>query len=104
MVLYNVTVNIDASVKDEWLEWMRTVHIPEVMGTGCFVESRILRVEGEEQGGLTYAIAYLSPSVEQYEKYQEKFAPGLQREHSERYQGKFAAFRTILHVVEEFKE
>ncbi|MEO8448027.1 MAG: DUF4286 family protein, partial [bacterium] len=28
MILYNVTVNVDDSVHDEWLEWMKTIHIP----------------------------------------------------------------------------
>lgn len=103
MILYNVTVSIDEAISDEWLNWMKSVHIPDVMSTGCFLESRIMRVHGEEQGGVTYAIAYLSPSMEKYEEYQVKHAPALQAEHTRRYEGRFAAFRTILSVVEEFK-
>ena len=61
MLLYNVTVSIDPQIEQEWLEWMRKNHIPDVMQTGCFLESRISRVHGEEQGGLTYAITYLAP-------------------------------------------
>jgi hypothetical protein len=103
MVLYNVTVSIDPSVKEEWLVWMRTVHIPDVMQTGCFIESRISRVHGEEEGGETFAITYLSPSHDHLDKYQKEFAPQLQIEHKAKFEGKFAAFRTILSVVEEFK-
>jgi hypothetical protein len=36
--------------------------------------------------------------------YQEKHAPILQKDHSERYAGRFAAFRTFLTVIEEFKK
>ena len=64
MILYNVTVNIDHDVHDEWLAWMKETHIPDVMNTDCFDESRISRVHGEEQGGLTYAIAYLCENQE----------------------------------------
>lgn len=103
MILYNVTVSIDPTVSDEWLEWMRSKHIPDVMSTGCFVESRISRVHGEEEEGVTYAITYLSPSQEKMTEYKEQHAPKMQREHSEKYNGKFAAFRTILTVIEEFK-
>jgi hypothetical protein len=56
MILYNVTVSIDPAVAEDWLAWMRSTHIPDVMATGCFEESRISRVQGEEEGGLTYAI------------------------------------------------
>ena len=45
---------------------------------------------------------YLSPSEEVYEEYQRTHAPRLQKEHTERYAGKFAAFRTILNVIEQF--
>lgn len=103
MILYNVTVSIDPQIHEEWLNWMITQHIPDVMATKCFVESRILRVHGEEEGGLTFAISYVSPSQDKFDEYQEKHAPTLQREHNEKYSGKFAAFRTILTMLEEFK-
>lgn len=103
MILYNVTVSVDASIEADWLNWMRTVHIPEVMATACFSEARIMRVHGEESGGITYAVSYLCPSQEKYETYQQEHAQELQRLHSERYSGRFAAFRTQLTLIEEFK-
>lgn len=102
MILYNVTVSIDPVVQDEWLNWMRTTHIPEVMATGHFKESRLSRVHGEEEGGLTFAITYLCYSQAKYDEYQREHAPRLQQDHSERFAGKFAAFRTLLSVIEEF--
>lgn len=104
MILYNVTVSIDPNIHEEWLGWMRSTHIPQVMETGCFLESRISRIHGEEEGGMTFSIMYLSPSQELLDEYQEKHAPLLQQDHSARYQGKFAAFRTTLSVIEEFKK
>ncbi|MEX1191074.1 MAG: DUF4286 family protein [Brumimicrobium sp.] len=103
MVVYNVTVSIDVNVSDEWLSWMRETHIPDVMSTGHFKECRICRVQGEEEGGKTYAIIYLAFSEEALNTYQEKHAPRLQAEHSKRFEGKFAAFRTLLSVIDEFK-
>ena len=43
MIVYNVTCNVENPMASEWLEWMKTVHIPEVMATGCFVENKILK-------------------------------------------------------------
>lgn len=98
-VLYNVTVNIDEDVHDEWLTWMKEVHIPDVMNTGFFLENRILRILAESEGGVSYAIQYLCHSLKDLEEYQEKHAPRLQKEHTDRYEGKFVAFRTLLEVV-----
>lgn len=103
MVLYNVTISIDETVHEDWLSWMRSTHIPDVMATGCFIESRISRVNGEEDGGLTFAITYLSPTQEKLDEYNENHALALQSEHTTKYNGKFAAFRTLLTVIDEFK-
>ena len=103
MILYNVTVSIDPSAHEEWTKWMREVHIPDVLATGCFLESRLSRIQGEEEGGMTFSVMYLSPSQEMFDKYQAEFAPKLQAEHAQLFLGRFAAFRTILNVVEEFR-
>lgn len=103
MILYNVTVSIDESVHQEWLQWMRQTHIPEVLASGCFLESRLSRIQGEAEGGITFSVMYLSPSQEKYDEYQNNHAPALQADHAKKFSGKFAAFRTVLEVVEEFK-
>ena len=103
MILYNVTVSIDPEIAHEWLQWMRSKHIPDVMATKCFQESRISRIQGEEEGGITYSVMYLCPSEELMNHYQNVHAPALQKEHTDKYSGRFAAFRTFLNVIEEFK-
>lgn len=104
MIIYNVTVNIDHSVHDEWIEWMKEIHIPEVMKTGMFIANKIYKILGDEDsGGISYSIQYSCESLEKFEQYQKKFAPQLQAEHSERYKNKFTAFRTLLEFINEFK-
>lgn len=100
MIIYNVTININHDVHDNWLEWMRTVHIPDVLATGMFLESKMLRLLGDEDsGGTTYAIQYTCATMEDYEKYKENFAPALQKEVNEKYKDKFVAFRTLLETI-----
>lgn len=103
MIIYNVTVSIDVSIHEEWLHWMRTKHIPDVLSSGCFIESRLSRIHGEEEGGMSYSIQYLAESQDQLDVYQQLFAPKLQHEHASKYAGRFAAFRTNLTLIEEFK-
>lgn len=100
MILYNVTVSIDESVEQEWLAWMKEKHIPDVMNTGMFLENKICRILGFEEGGKSYSIQYLAKDMATYEEYQSKHATQLQEEHTSKYAGKFAAFRTILEVLQ----
>ena len=99
MILYNVTVNIDAEVHEDWLTWMRNVHIPDVLKTGLFIENKLFRVLSvEEHEGYTYSIQYFLKTMEEYEEYKQNYAPALQAEYKKRYEGRFAAFRTLLEL------
>lgn len=100
MILYNVTIKIEPSIQDEWVQWMKEVHIPEVLQTGLFTEYRMTRLlEQDESDGITFAVQYLSNSMADYQLYKEKFAPALQKKVSDKYEGKFVAFRTLMEVV-----
>lgn len=99
MIIYNVTVNIDHDAHDAWVAWMQEEHIPEVMATGLFVESRMYKVLAEDVGGITYAIQYTAPDMAHYERYRDEHAPRLQAETQKHFGGKFAAFRTLLERV-----
>ncbi|OFY89303.1 MAG: hypothetical protein A3K10_17090 [Bacteroidetes bacterium RIFCSPLOWO2_12_FULL_31_6] len=101
MIIYNVTINVEEEIHADWIVWMKEVHIPEVMNTGVFIENKICKVLSttEDETGHTYAVQYTCLSMEDLENYQKNHAPRLQKEHLDRYQGKFVAFRTLLEVI-----
>ena len=99
MILYNVTINIDNSVEEEWLEWMKTKHIPDVMNTGCFIRNLVCKINGETEGGTSYSIQYFCKSQVELDHYFDNHATKLQQEHTTKYAGKFGAFRTLLDVI-----
>lgn len=102
-VLYNVTISVDESVHLEWLEWMKTKHIPDVMATGYFLENRICRIHAFEEGGISYAIQYICRNMHDYEEYQAKEAPRLQADTQRLYGSKLVAFRTVLEIIHEHR-
>jgi hypothetical protein len=99
MILYNVTINIDDSVHDEWLQWMKEKHIPDVLDTGLFFDNKVCKIHAESDGGVSYSIQYLAKTWDDYNRYEKEFAPKLQQEHLQKYNGKFGAFRTMLEIV-----
>jgi len=103
MIIYNVTVNIEESAEQEWLSWMNKTHISEVLNTGMFTAAKMSKVLVEEQmGGVTYSIQYSCINQENLDLYNENYAPALQQEHNNKFQGKFVAFRTLMEVISEF--
>lgn len=103
MIIYNITLNIEESAQQEWLKWMSETHIKEVLNTGTFTSAKMSKVLVEEQmGGITYSIQYTCESQEKLDVYNKDFAPALQAEHNNKFQGKFVAFRTLMEVISEF--
>jgi hypothetical protein len=101
MYIYNVTINIQEDVHDEWVDWMKTEHIPEMLNTGKFIKALMTRVMvQEEMGGITYSVQYTAESKEKLQKYYEENAPEM-RSKSAPFEGKFVAFRTELEVISE---
>lgn len=100
MIIYNVTVKIENEAHDEWLNWMKHTHIPEVLATGKFVSYQMAKVLVDDTDGVTYAIQYNCRDMNTLNEYHEHHASALQREHAERYKDKFVAFRTLLELVD----
>ena len=101
MLIYNVTVNIDPQVEEEWKQWMKNIHIHEVLKTGRFTGSKFLRLLNEvpDATGITYAIQYYAENIGQVEAYLENEAPAMRKHHDDAFGGKFVAFRTVLEEV-----
>lgn len=102
MIIYNVTLNVEDQIREEWLEWMRETHIPEVLQTGLFKGHKFLRLlddADENRTGTTYAVQYYLESVEDFLAYTEHFAPALQEKTQAKYGERVLGFRTLLEEV-----
>ena len=99
MYIYNVTINIQEDVHEEWLKWMKQEHIPEMLSTGKFSRALMSRLMVEEpMGGITYSVQYTTRDMETLRQYYEEDAVRL-RSRTKPFEGKFVAFRTEMEVV-----
>lgn len=102
MYIYNVTTNIEDSVHDQWLKWMKEVHIPDVLATGKFLSAKMCKVLVEEDmGGSTYSVQFATASKEILNRYYEEDASRLREAGNLLFSGKFVSFRTELEIVSE---
>ncbi len=102
MIVYSVSVMIKNTILDDWLNWMKNEHIPEVMATGYFLNYKILKtlIPSEDADERVFIIQYTLNSIEDYYNYAEKFSPTLQRKFQEKFSGKFTANRTVLELID----
>lgn len=103
MYIYNVTINIEKSIQQDWLRWMQEIHIPEVLDTGKFTEAKMCQVMVDEETGITYSIQYTTDSKETLDRYYAEDADRLRQEGMQLFGNKFVAFRTELDVIHHTK-
>lgn len=93
MYIYNVTINIEEGVHDQWMQWMQEIHIPDMLATGKFSQARMLHVLVEEEmGGITYSIQYFTDSKQTLDAYYAEDADRLRGEAMKYFAGKFVHF------------
>jgi hypothetical protein len=101
VIVYSVTVTVDEDTSVEWLDWMTSAHIPDVLNTGYFRASQLRRVlePAGPEGTETFVIEYECESLEHYRAYQREAAAQMQRDHAERYGDRVSASRRIMETA-----
>ena len=79
---------------------MQTVHIGQVMNTGCFASNRMLKVLDSPNEGITYCIQYIADSIEKYNEYMKIYTTALQADYPEEFGNKFVSFRTLMEFID----
>ena len=100
MIVYNITIKITPGIEEEWVNWQKNEHIPDVMSSGQFTEYKFYRLlEQNEHDGITYVVQYFASSLENYNRYINETSHTLRQKALDKWGNKFIAFRTIMEVV-----
>ena len=96
MITYQVKITVEQAIEAEWLQWMKTAHVPDVIGTGLVKSFHILKPESE---GSMYLFHYQFDTKADYDNYQDNFAPKLKAHPAQKYPNQFSAEREIFQWV-----
>ncbi|TDT46672.1 gamma-glutamyl AIG2-like cyclotransferase [Maribacter spongiicola] len=103
MYIYNVTTNVEETAHDTWVQWMKEIHIPQVLSTGKFLSAKFSKVLVEEDmGGFTYSVQYTVQDKATLERYYEENAPALVESIQRKFAGQLVSFKTELEIVDEY--
>jgi len=101
MLLYNITIAIDAPIEQEWKEWMCQSHIPQVMSTGLFIDYRFYKVlTHDDPASVSYCVQYFVETIENFNQYLQQHAPAFMEQQRQRYPDRHAAFQTLLEQID----
>lgn len=100
MIVYNVSLKVQPDIIESWIPWMKEIHLPEVLSTGCFLRCDFYQLHvQEEDGGLMFVVQYQCPDIATLEHYQEKYGPALREKTEQEFGGKYMAFRTSMETL-----
>ena len=101
MIIYNVTTKVRNDIAGEWLQWLKDVHVKEILDTGCFTDFKIVKLlEVDEEEGPTFALQLFADSKAIYNQYVEKFAGKMRQAAFDKWGDKFISIRTIMQIVD----
>lgn len=101
MIIYNITIKVDWSIAEDWVQWMQRTHIPEVLATGCFDKHQLVRLlQVDETEGPTYAAQLYSPTLSAYDYYLQHHATSFRKKVTEKWGQKYVDFQTLMQVVD----
>ncbi|HVF39341.1 MAG TPA: DUF4286 family protein [Gemmatimonadaceae bacterium] len=72
MITYEITARVDERLAPAYEGYMRSRHIPDLLGTGCFLSATFARGEGGE-----YLIRYSATDRVSLDRYLAEFAAGM---------------------------
>lgn len=100
-IIYNVTIKVEWKIHEAWLLWMKTEHMPEVVATGCFTYSQLVRlIETDDTHGPTYAAQYFADTRSDHTRYIEMHAAVLRQKSFDRWGKQFVAFCSLMQIVQ----
>ena len=97
MIIQNITYSINKDLEQDFLNWMQSVHIQNVMITGFPKSFKVMRLLTEvENGGATFSVQYNFDTMNNFEIFENVYFDDLNYEVDKRYRGKYVFFPSLL--------
>lgn len=94
MIAYEVTVEVNETLTERYMAFMRDRHIPAILATGCFAHAELDRSKQTR-----FRQRYLAASLGDLERYLEQHAPTLRKEFDQHFPTGTALTREIWEEV-----
>lgn len=69
MQVCNISFQVNPSIQDSWLAWMKTSFLPQMEATGCFNDYKLYQLEVTEDQYPTYTLQMYAQSTELLDKW-----------------------------------
>ena len=100
MYIYNITFNVENSIEQEWLDFVKKVFIPKMLKSGLITGATTAKIVVDEAQGTSYSIQFFTDKKENLDHFiNNEFQPILQEIH-DKFSPEMLYFATELDVID----
>lgn len=100
MITYQVEVMVPLERAEEWVEYMTSKHIADVVSTGMFESASLQQVvDPSHNECVVYRVRYQCANEETLATYRSEFAPSLQADHTRIFGTDVKAVRSVSEEI-----
>lgn len=101
MFIYNITMNVEAAVHNQWYAWVNESFIPEMLSTKKFSKAIVTEVlHDQSQTGQTYSVQFFVPTETHLAAYKQHYAAKIEAKIS-LFNAQVVSFSSVLKILEE---
>jgi len=100
MFIYNITSKVSWEIHEDWIRWMLSEQILEVLETGLFLKYQLVRLQDvDDTDGPTFAVQYYLDNRLNYDQYIQQYAHLHREKAAAKWGGDVISFRTLMEVI-----
>ena len=100
MLVYTITVNVERSVSEDWLVWMKDNFLNAIVRTGLFEKYNAFKVLHDSDGD-TFTFQFFCKDMVEYKKFQDEHKSDILHLLMNSFPNKIVYFNTLLEELEE---
>ncbi|WP_029905380.1 DUF4286 family protein [Prevotella sp. 10(H)] len=100
MIIFNTTFHVEDNVCNEYISYMKEIHIPRAAGSGFLHDPRFARIHPQhEENGSSYSLQFRVKNIDTLNHWFETEGLALQKELTERFGNKALGFVTLMEEI-----
>lgn len=100
MIIYNTTYQIDPSIHEEALNWIKESLIPKILQTKHLTNPRLVKVLTDDPNNNSYSLQFEVDSVADLNTWYKQTGAAIYSDLTKKYGNKLLGFTTLLEHIE----
>lgn len=99
MYLYNITLIVEDASAASFLNWIKSVYVPQVIETGLYASNKLLTVVDSPNEGVTFCAQFVAETRDKHNQFTDIYEPILNADLDSKYRNKYVSYRTLMEII-----